>query len=903
MTAIDKAILDTNENICKNIKNIPSNERGFLSQNLLGQLRNFVEYIGLKLCSGDLNVNPNIEYKERVRILKQLGSRTDLHFLYKLHDLLQKSASHYTLDENASERLMLKYYEYLLKIKTYLSQNCNLQVLKNIEDFPIDTDNDMNEYHRKIAEKIDNFSLSSETINYNERLYIQKIKPFFVNEKVYYEVTFTLATDNVSKFDRVIAFTSLDILENYAVKFSMHKDMISIINNKMEVLIIDSWQASIRPCELNNFGYIFTGKSEIKSNNIVYDGLMGFISKFNMNLLDFLDSDDVFYKSIKTQITNRARNTALFDIFDTCRNIIKNNMAGANILRYLLYTMDNTILKSQIDWNGTCNILSNLHLKYGCNPFESMPFVTSLINHNPRIFDLLECISTQGREHEFLARYIKTNTEQKEALFTKIDELSNFPNLDDLINCYNSKIYYKHREYRSLKQFSNSIYINEYAEDCSYIIKRFKELAASGVGGYQVYVESWLRENSDKIDDETKRNALLQMFINSHVAFIYGSAGTGKSTLIKHVSELFAARSKLYLANTNPAVENLRRKVTVANCDYMTVAKFLSSKNSKTEYDMIFVDESSTLCNSDMRKILEKAQFKLLILVGDIYQIEAIQFGNWFSISKAFIPETSIFELENTFRSSDENLKIVWSRVRNLEEGMQEAIDKFGYSKRLDNSIFEKNDEDEIILCLNYDGLYGINNVNSFLQDNNSGKSVVYGIHTYKVGDPILFNESNRFSPIIYNNLKGIIQNVEETEESIVFDIEIDTVLNELDTFGYSFELLGNSENGKSIIRFSVNKKINTEDDNAMAEIPFQIAYAVSIHKAQGLEYNSVKIIISDEVEERITHNIFYTAITRARKKLYIYWSPEVEVRVLSNLRRKTNAKRDAGILKSLYSL
>ena len=126
MTAIDKAILDTNENICKNIKNIPSNERGFLSQNLLGQLRNFVEYIGLKLCSGDLNVNPNIEYKERVRILKQLGSRTDLHFLYKLHDLLQKSASHYTLDENASERLMLKYYEYLLKIKTYLSQNCNL---------------------------------------------------------------------------------------------------------------------------------------------------------------------------------------------------------------------------------------------------------------------------------------------------------------------------------------------------------------------------------------------------------------------------------------------------------------------------------------------------------------------------------------------------------------------------------------------------------------------------------------------------------------------------------------------------------------------------------------------------------------------------------------------------------
>lgn len=902
MTAIDKAILDADTNICKNISKFDDSDRGLLSQNILSQLRNFVEYIAMKLCSANKDVDPN-DRDERDRLLTLFKTRGDLRFLYKFHELLQKSASHYTLDENASERLMLKYYEYLLKIKTYLSQNCNLQVLKNIEDFPIDTDNDMNEYHQKIAEKIDNFSLSSGTINYNERLYIQKIKPFFVNEKIYYEVTFTLATDNVSKFDRVIAFTVMDILENYAVKFSMHKDTINISNNKMEILIIDSWQASIRPCELNNFGYIFTGKSEIKSNNLVYDNLMNFISKTATNLLDLLTCPDDFYNSVKAIIIERAKNTALFDIFDVCRNILKNNLAGSNILRYLLYTMNNSIMKNQIKWDGTCEKLSSLHLSYGCKPFDEMPFATSLIGHNPRIFDLLDCIPTVNHEEEFLARFIKTNTERNNVLFTKASDLEAFENIDDLIESYNQKLYYKHVKTRSLKEFSDSIYINEYADDCSEIIKKFKDLTTAGLKGYTAFVQVWLNNNPDKIDDEIKKQALLQMFSNSHVAFIYGSAGTGKSTLIKHVSELFAAQSKLYLANTNPAVENLRRKVTIANCDYMTVAKFLSSKNSKTEYDMIFIDESSTLCNSDMRKILEKAQFKLLILVGDIYQIEAIQFGNWFSIAKLFIPETSIFELENTFRSTEENLKIVWSRVRNLEEGMQEAIDKFGYSKRLDNSIFEKNDEDEIILCLNYDGLYGINNVNSFLQDNNSGKSVVYGIHTYKVGDPILFNESNRFSPIIYNNLKGIIRNIEETEETIVFDIEIDTVLNELDTLDYSFELLGNSENGKSIIRFSVNKKINTEDDNAMAEIPFQIAYAVSIHKAQGLEYNSVKIIISDEVEERITHNIFYTAITRARKKLYIYWSPEVEVRVLSNLRRKTNAKRDAGILKSLYSL
>lgn len=62
--------------------------------------------------------------------------------------------------------------------------------------------------------------------------------------------------------------------------------------------------------------------------------------------------------------------------------------------------------------------------------------------------------------------------------------------------------------------------------------------------------------------------------------------------------------------------------------------------------------------------------------------------------------------------------------------------------------------------------------------------------------------------------------------------------------------------------------------------VPFQVAYAVSIHKAQGLEYRSVKIVITNETEERITHNIFYTAITRAKENLKIYWSPETEKKV-----------------------
>lgn len=84
--------------------------------------------------------------------------------------------------------------------------------------------------------------------------------------------------------------------------------------------------------------------------------------------------------------------------------------------------------------------------------------------------------------------------------------------------------------------------------------------------------------------------------------------------------------------------------------------------------------------------------------------------------------------------------------------------------------------------------------------------------------------------------------------------------------------------------------------------VPFQVAYAVSIHKAQGLEYRSVKIVITNETEERITHNIFYTAITRAKENLKIYWSPETEKSVLGRLEVR-DSRRDANLLKQLYSL
>ena len=261
--------------------------------------------------------------------------------------------------------------------------------------------------------------------------------------------------------------------------------------------------------------------------------------------------------------------------------------------------------------------------------------------------------------------------------------------------------------------------------------------------------------------------------------------------------------------------------------------------------------------------------------------------------------------MTHSYRTTNNNLLTVWDRVRKLDDAILEPLVKNGYVTRLDESIFEHSEGDEIILCLNYDGLYGINNINRFLQNSNPNESVVWGINTYKVGDPILFNELNIFSPLIHNNSKGRIVGIRPEEQQIWFNIELEESINEIDAWGYDFALIGESETGKSIISFGVNKYRSTDEDdedNDSTVVPFQVAYAVSIHKAQGLEYDSVKIVITNETEERITHNIFYTAITRAKNKLKIYWSPETEQSVLGRLEVK-NSTKDAHLLSRLSSL
>jgi GTPase SAR1 family protein len=902
MGTIENEIMITDKVICRYLDEIEDSTRGIISQDILAHLKNLVEHVMLKYYSPNVDIEDSEENIEKAVEHAQTDSR--LKVLYRFRNYLDIVASHYTLDEDSSERLMLKYYDYMLETKNLLYEDFHITILHNLDKFPLNLDTALQEYYSKIAEKINQYDV--DFVGAGEKYYIQKIKPIHVNHRRYFEVTFISAKDRESKAGRVIAFTKLPVMGNYASRFRFQEESIQILGKTMPVLLIVGWEVSLRGCEFKNFSFILTGKKfEIQYGE--QRAICRFLTEKRFTLTEIMDFPEGAYQKIMALWRSQAKTGYFFYVLDKCRSIIRSEKPGQNVLRYLLYGMHNAIIKSQWQEVGNSN-LSGLYLSNKSIPFDKMPFIQSPVNHNPRLAALFECIPTKKRKHELLARQLRNNTEIAGRMFTPIEELEHYGDIRQLAKTYNSKLWFGHIERSKIVIEDNYAFINEYKLDTCEIIKKLVELSKTEDPEYSDEVEFWLLLGDYEVDCQEKIDILTKMFSKSAVAVIYGSAGVGKSTLINHVSHFYEDKEKLFLAQTNPAIDNLKRRVTAdpENCKFSTIASFLKYGTNDPEYDLLVIDECSTVSNKDMRQLLEIVKFKRILLVGDTYQINSIRFGNWFTALRSFLPKTSVFELTTPYRTTNQRLLILWSKVRAMDDNVQEIIDKQSYSLKVDESLLTAVADDEAVLCLNYDGLYGINNINRFLQESNPNPPVEWGVQQYKVGDPVLFLENNRFHPVIYNNMRGKIVGVEKLdtatpEERIQFDIELYTTIDPAAVRFMPLEIVDNPINDNTIVRFSVYKVKSTDEDDdgntARTIVPFQIAYAVSIHKAQGLEYDSVKIVITDEVDELITHNIFYTAITRAKNKLKIYWTPEVEKKVLERIRPR-NIDADVEVLR-----
>ena len=871
-------------------------DKGFLSENILSQLRNLVEDVAILLNNKINNLKLDTHYENVNQSFEAIKGINKYKFLIDFHNYLQSTASHYTPSEDSAERLVKYYYRYICLIKILLKNEFELDIIKNIYLFPIYDDKPMKENYDIICDKVEHIDITNKKM-VKGKFYVEKVNTIYSKGNVYYEITLSKASDYNNKFERLTFYSKEYIPDNYSINITIVDDFVELNVGKVKIKVIISYEIAIRVCELKNLFKILGETRNFGDSYKEYRNLMDYLTDNKATIKQILCFDNNNFNLAIDCIKNGAENHYISSMLIRMREIIINNKSGCNILRYLTSKMVNTVIRDQIGMEPH-KYLNNLYIHKKSGMFDAMPFAMSLHNHNPQFNDLINAIDIENRDDELLYSYIRNNIESNNQLYTSIDEIGYFDNIPNLIKKYNIKL--KSRLPYSdgiLVLNNNFIYIQEYEKTSIAIIRELEKYSNRIDDSLNGVVDFYMSIVFEDEISEDKEIILKDIFKNGSIAFIYGPAGTGKTKMIEILSGAFENYKKCVISNTNTAVSNLNVRLQKDDkLNVMTINNFI--KYYDDDCELLIIDECSMVSNNDMLKILNKKSFKAVVMVGDIYQIESIRYGNWFQICSRYFKTGISYELEMIHRTSDENLLVLWDCVRNNDKRAISIMSNNEYSEEVSKNIFTRTAEEEIILCLNYDGMYGINNINKVMQNSNKNKEYSFGVDTYKIDDPVLFNDCPRFGGFLHNNLKGIIKNIEEDEDSMWFSIEVDKHAIDIMSMPEDVNLIDFGKENKIIIKFKVNEFRDKDDDENEYDhiIPFNLSYAISIHKAQGLEYDSVKIVITSNVEDRITKNIFYTAITRAKKHLKVYWSPDSQEKIFDGF-DKNESKRDLAIL------
>ena len=780
--------------------------------------------------------------------------------------------------EGQAERLMLKYYNYLWEIRRFMRENYNKSILENLEKFPLDLDTVDSEYYEKVAKQIENIDLTKRNVRVS-RYYVHKITPFFVNGERYYEITLQLAGVYSTKYNRVTVYSKMTITTYYSIQIAYTETELELWGIRNNIKVLNDWKVAIDPTCLNKLSKMLMKHTKINRNYQEYVNLMEFLTETGMNLFELINMRKERFSQIYNRVFGTTNTHDFGDVLIQIRREYSKSSCkvGKNTIGYAMLHMRDEILEDLLPNKFYPKRISEkLFVSSRCYPFEKNPMIANLVGtktskkDKESIIELLD----DSKVVSLVQPYMTIDnliSETGELLFKKSEIGS-----DAVIENYNTSLddWERDKGYFIIEK-EGLVTIASYYDTTINILKRLLQLTHNVSLDRQEENERFIKNCGIKFDDIDKKIALKHLFVNSNIMLIYGAAGTGKTTLINYISRMFGNARKLYLTKTHTALQNVIRSLdkNIDNCDFEIIDSITRS-NSAVIHDIVFIDECSTIDNRTMELLLGKiSNDALIVMSGDIYQIESIDFGNWFFYAKDIVKaKGASIELSSTWRTEKEELKGLWKEVREKSTIVTEMLSMEGpFSENLGENIFHL-DEDEVVLCLNYDGKFGLNNMNQYFQNaNTNSKAFSWEEWSYKIGDRIIFTNTRR-STLLYNNLKGTIINISYAKKSIIFEIEVKAFLTECQCEEETFDYVDTTEKG-TIIRLEVVAWDDdlSEEEKVKTVIPFQLAYAISIHKAQGLEYKSVKIVIPSSNAEKITHSIFYTAITRAKEKLKIF--------------------------------
>ncbi len=423
-------------------------------------------------------------------------------------------------------------------------------------------------------------------------------------------------------------------------------------------------------------------------------------------------------------------------------------------------------------------------------------------------------------------------------------------------------------------------------------------------------IENLIKDTEKKYDisfsDEQKK--AIEGSINSSISIITGGPGTGKTTIIRGLINIFS-HADMEVALTAPTGRAAKRITETTGKTASTIHRLLeyyADENQNMRFnrnfdnpldeEVIILDEASMVDLQLMHSLMKAIKTgSRLIIVGDEDQLQSVGIGNVLGdlIECSYVP---CFRLKEIFRQAKESNIIIHSHE--INQGISPT---FSNSREGDLFYIERMKEDEAVEIIkdlashrlesyfpienkimdiqvvspSKKGYLGNENMNRVLQEllnppSSDKTEISIGDKVIRVGDKVMHTKNNYNIP--WSNI------VDHTEGKGVFNGEV----------GFVQEI--DSEEEAIYILFD-DEKLAFYDYEEAKEL--SLGYSMTVHKSQGSEF-PVVIIPLYRVPYILSHrNLIYTAITRGKRGVVLVG----DRRFLDNMvKNVNNNKRNSGL-------
>lgn len=418
-------------------------------------------------------------------------------------------------------------------------------------------------------------------------------------------------------------------------------------------------------------------------------------------------------------------------------------------------------------------------------------------------------------------------------------------------------------------------------------------------------------EKNSSIELSDKQKEALKLVNENNVTIITGGPGTGKTTIIKNIIDIYEENGKKVILaaptgraakrmteTTGKEASTLHRLLEIGKIDEDSLFRSNTYQGAPIDADVIIVDEVSMMDMFIMNYLLKCVyQGTKLVLVGDVNQLASVGPG---SVLKDLINSEQVvtIRLDKIFRQAAKS-KIILNAHRvnkgesflkkeDIEEGTE---DDFFFIKE---NYQEKMLAQVVSLCTGRLEKYGNYDFFQNIQVLSPTKKGMLG--------------TKELNKILQEQLNPNINKLpEKSNQGAVFR-RGDRVMQIKNNYDLYWEREGtgkkgglkNKELGSGVFNGEIGTVINVDEKERQIEIQFddekvawydftdldqiEHSYAITIHKAQGSEFDVVIMVIPQTSPMLLTRNLLYTGITRARKLLIIIGSEKTVDFMIQNV-------------------